>query len=347
MRSSGWVAWAAGCVACASGADVAMLTDSDTGVQADVAALTVVTFNTGSTEGLVLDPSIDGYGPEQAAASDAWYGDGLAWEPAITATAAWFATVRPDVVAFQEIFDVADCAAVPEDARPGFVCAGYAPGDPTVPERVLGPDYTVSCFPGHGDKCLAVRRDRVALAGCDAAGPCDGGLDGEGVTGCGQGARVARGRATLVATGASLQLVGVHGTSGASGDDQDCRVAQVDQVRGFLDGADAETATLVLGDLNTDPGRLLALDRSAVAWRDLVDGGALRWVTAVGVDTPATYAGLVTIDHVLATAGLTGRGCRTEGVTAGTATVYATPYFDHHPVVCTVDVALVGGASAD
>ncbi|MEZ4241729.1 MAG: hypothetical protein R3F59_37390 [Myxococcota bacterium] len=68
--------------------------------------LVAVTFNTGTTAGLDHDaPPDDGYGDAQAATSDAWYGDGLAWQAAIDDATDWFAALQPDLVAFQEVYD--------------------------------------------------------------------------------------------------------------------------------------------------------------------------------------------------------------------------------------------------
>jgi len=44
----------------------------------------VLTFNTGTSLGLDHDgPPEDGYSSADAAISDAWYGNGLAWTPAV------------------------------------------------------------------------------------------------------------------------------------------------------------------------------------------------------------------------------------------------------------------------
>ena len=83
-----------------------------------------MTFNSGTTRGVLgaqageADP--DAYGTEQAALSDAWCGDGLAWQDAVDATAAFIAQVDPDIVAFQEIFWSEDCADIPPGAHPGL-----------------------------------------------------------------------------------------------------------------------------------------------------------------------------------------------------------------------------------
>lgn len=281
----------------------------------------VVTFNTGTTEGLAHDaPPEDGYGAAQAATSDTYYGDGLAWRRAVDDTRAFFARTQPDVVGLQEIFYSGDCADIPERARPGFVCETWRPSDPTVALDVLGPGYQVACHPQKNDKCLAVRRDFARVRGCDAD-LCLDGLEGEGVPGCGRGARVAKAVLDLAA-GGTLKVVHVHGSSGLSNEDVRCRVAQFEQVFGAL-GAQ----NVVLGDLNTDPVRLFDGDESAATFLRGATQHGLHFVTEVGEDAIPTYGGLLNIDHVLTDVG---EGeCSSEIVTEMT-------YFDHRPQVCSV-----------
>jgi len=279
--------------------------------------LVVVTFNTGTTPGLDHDGDGDAYTQVEADWSDEHYGDGLAWLPAIEAAAAWFATADADLVAFQEIFDVAECAAVPSGGPAGFVCDDLGAGG-TVPHRLLGDAYTVQCHPGRSDKCLAVH---------ERLGAWKGPLAGEPVPDCGSGARVARG-GVVRPDGSELTVVHVHGSSGVSGDDAACRVAQIDQVFVDLDGTPGVDGRehVVLGDLNTDPGRMGAFDPSAVRWNEEVGPGLpLGWVTEVGEAVPPTYAGLFNIDHVASDA-FTG-SCTHD-------TVLDTVYFDHLPARC-------------
>lgn len=310
---------AAGLLAVACGAEVP-------------APFTALTFNTGTTEGLghAQGPD-DGYGEVQAALSDQWYGDGLAWRRAVDDTAAFFAALQPDVVAFQEIFYSGECAAVPPEARAGFVCETWAEGDPTVAQVVLGAGYQVACHPGKPDKCVAVRRAFGAIEGC-AGDLCLEGLEGAPVPGCGGGARVARARVQRV-EGGSLVVVTVHGSSGVTAEDVACREAQFRQAFDLV----VPGATLLMGDLNTDPVRLFEGDASAAAFRMGAVGAGLAFLTAVGDDAPPTYAGLFGIDHVLGH-GLTG-SCWVAGVTEGHPPVTALRYFDHRPHVCQVAAA--------
>lgn len=282
-------------------------------------ALRAVTFNTGTTESLAHDAGPDdGYGAEEAAASDAYYGNGLAWRAAVEHTRAFFASVEADVVGLQEIFASRGCPDVPEAARAGFVCERWREGDPTVAQVIFGGGYQVACHPGKDDKCLAVRTARARIAGCDAD-LCFDALRGAPVEGCGSGARVAWADLEL-AEGGTLRVVHVHASSGLSEEDAACRVAQFEQAFAAVEGD-----TLVLGDFNTDPVRLYGGDPSATALLDGAPQAGLRFVTEVGEDAAPTYAGLLNIDHVLST--FADGPCTSEVVTD-------MRYFDHRPQVC-------------
>lgn len=301
----------------------------------DSAPIVVVTFNTGTTEGL---PHEDGeaYTAEDAAISDQWYGDGLAWLPAVEAARAWFAAQKPDLVGFQEIFYAGECPEIPSEAHAGFYCELWSEGGPTVAEAILGEDYQIACNPGHPDKCAAVKLSFGSFRGCEGAF-CLEGLDGGEVPGCGRGSRVGRGVVDRV-DGGELTFVNLHGSSGLSSDDEGCRVAQIDQV--FLDLGDGEPAAngdanLIVGDLNTDPGRWASFDDSAARWGELVGGASgFAWVTEVGPDAPLTYQGVATIDHVVSDA--YAGDCWHAGVSEGHPAVFEASYFDHAPARCAV-----------
>lgn len=292
-------------------------------------ALTAITFNTGTSEGQSWTPD-SGYGPEQALLSDQHYGDGLAWLEAVERTRAYLQTANADVVGFQEIFHAPDCATVPAAAKPGFVCERWQVGDPTVAQEVVGDGFQVACNLGKPDKCLAVRESFGRLRGCGAK-LCLDGLAGGQVAGCGSGSRVGRGVIEL-AGGGTLTVVLLHGTSGVSAEDAACRVKQIEQVFVDLGAGDGPAASgernLILGDFNTDPGRLAPADPSAVRWRDFVNPkSGFHFVTPVGPDVEPTYAGLVNIDHQVSDS-LRG--------TCTSAPVLPFKYFDHQPQVCSL-----------
>lgn len=287
-----------------------------------------VTFNTGTTQGL---PS------PQAGYSDQYYGHGLAWRELVEVTRAFFAELQPDVVGFQEIFHSEECATVPPEAKPGFVCETWQPGDPTVAQVVVGAGYQVACHLGKPDKCLAVRRAFGTFRGC-SGDLCLDGLAGAAVPGCGSGARIGRAVVDL-AGGGEITVVNVHGSSGLAQADQDCRVLQMAQVfveLGLGDGPAANgDRNLVLGDFNTDPARHVDFDESAAFVAQHVGPGEkFHFVTDVGPDVPATYGGFFNIDHVISDA-FTGR-CWAPGVTDGHPPLTETAYFDHKPQVCTL-----------
>jgi hypothetical protein len=300
-------------------------------------SLLVVTFNTGTTDGLAHDAGPDdGYTSAHAETSDLYYGNGLAWLPAVDAAAAFFDELQPHLIAFQETFWTGECSDIPEDAWPDFICS-QSPSDveggaPSVANSILGNDYQVACHPGKPDKCLAVRRDWGSIRDC-SDDLCLDGLTGTTVDGCGSGARIARAVIDLPA-GAEMSVVNVHGSSGLSEEDADCRTAQFEQVFEDL-GDDAPGANgarnLILGDLNTDPGRYGSIDASAARWNQGIADGGFVVHTEVGIDATPTYGGLTNIDHV-ASDSFVG-DCVHPGL-GTSAPVTDAVYFDHLPAVC-------------
>jgi len=301
--------------------------------------LTVVTFNTGTSTTLLHDLNpFDGYTSTQAQLADEWYGNGLAWRTAIAGTIDWFAALQPDLVVFQEIFHPEECASIPSQHHTGFICETWSPGDPTVAQMVLGNGYQVACHLGKSDKCAAVKKSFGSFAGC-AQDLCIEGLDGF-ETSCGSGSRNGRGLVQLT-RGGELTLVNHHGSSGINGDDQDCRVLQIDQI--FVDFGDGQPAAngarnIVMGDLNTDPARWTLLDPSAARWNDFVGGGFdFGWITDATNDATPTYLDVVgigvNIDHVASDA-FTG-SCVHPGVD-GEDPVLDFILFDHKPAVCVI-----------
>ena len=296
-----------------------------------------VTFNTGTSESMGHDAlPDDGYTSAHAKLSDLHYGDGLAWIKAVNATTSFFAKLKPDVVVYQEVFYSAECAKIPKSAHKDFICATWKKGDPTVAQLVLGKGWQVACHPGKPDKCAAVRKSFGSFRNCKKDF-CLEGLAGYTIKDCGKGARVGRGIIDLVG-GGSITLVNVHGSSGIKGDEQSCREKQFDQV--FKDLGDGKPAAsgkvnLVMGDLNTDPGRVALLDKSAKRWNKYVGAGKkFHFLSDVGLLAKPTYAGLFNIDHAVSDV-LTG-SCWSAGITAGHPDVLKAVYFDHKPLVCTI-----------
>ncbi len=298
---------------------------------------TVVTFNTGTTASLADESPDDGWTPEQATISDMYYGDGLAWVPAVEAVTRFFADAQPEIVAFQEIFYSGECEMIPAEFYPSFVCETWTAGDPTVANVVLGAGYQVACNLGKPDKCIAVRRDFGTIRGCDSD-LCLDHLDGARVPDCGGGSRVGRARVDLV-DGGTITVVGLQGTSGITVDDMGCRQQQFDQVFVDLGTGDGEpaangTANIIMGDLNTDPVQFADGDTSAATFSQFVgDGKPFHFVNDVGRTATPTYA-LFIIDNVVSDV-FDGQ-CEVPGVTEGVPAVLADSYFDHKPLVCHV-----------
>lgn len=296
----------------------------------DGLSFVAATFNTGTSEGMPHDQlPDDGYGSEQAAISDQYYGDGLAWKPVVDDTVAFLTAMRPDVIGFQEIFDSEECAGIPPEGQPGFVCEDWSPGDPTVAQVILGEGYQIACHQGKSDKCLAVNREFAEIRGCDRD-VCRDFLDGAEIDGCGSGSRI--GRATLdLVDGSELVVVNVHGSSGLDAATRDCRVQQFRTVFEDLDGQPAANGkrNVVLGDFNTDPGRAADGDESAAYLWDQVTGN-WGWITDIGPEAEPTYIAF-NIDHVFSDA--FDGACEHAGI-GGLPLVSDVVYFDHMPAIC-------------
>ncbi len=298
---------------------------------------TVITWNTGTAGGIRVPAEENfGYGPEQEKIADEYYGNGLAWNTAIVAAREFLATASPDLISFQEIFHSDDCADIPEAARAGFVCEDWAHGDPTVARTVLGPDYQIATHGfGRHDKVLAVHNRFGRIVGCDAEFCLDG-LDGFPIEGCGRGGRV--GRAVIERhSGERITVVSYHGRSGMLQRDFECRTQQVDQI--FVDFGDGQPAAngqanIILGDFNTDPGRLQAVDESAARWNDFVGPGKpFQFISKVGEDAPGSYI-LFDIDHIVSD--VFEGTVSYPGISPGTEPVYEGQLFDHIPVIATL-----------
>ncbi|MBW2458872.1 MAG: hypothetical protein JRI68_30510 [Deltaproteobacteria bacterium] len=311
--------------------------DDETAPPTPPAGTVVVTFNTGTSENMGHDAlPDDGYGTEQAVLSDQWYGDGLAWQAVVEDARQFFQEVDADIVGFQEIFYSGECELIPAEARPGFVCEDWQPGDPTVAQVVVGEGWQVACHLGKSDKCAAVRRSFGTFRGCDAD-LCLDGLEGAEVDGCGNGSRIGRGVIDL-ADGSTLTLVNVHGSSGLDVEDQECRAAQFEQVFVDLGLGDGEPAAngernLILGDFNTDPARMADLPGAMVVNDHVGAGKPFHFVTDVGAAAEPTYV-LFNIDHVVSDA--FAGSCWAAGVTSGHPAVSDVLYFDHKPIVCRI-----------
>lgn len=287
----------------------------------------VMTFNAGTPD--CDDNSNADYSCADADTASEWYGTGLAHLALIADVKAFMAIQKPAVVALQEVFHPPLCADIPPEHHAGFICERWQPGDPTVVQEILGPEYQVACHQNRPDKCAAVHASFGRFEGCSTA-LCLNGLDGGQSDDCGGGTRVGRGR-VLRRDGQALTLVSVHGTSGVTLEDQSCRVEQFEQIFvDLLDGSGQPAVgglqNLVLGDLNTDPGRFALIDASAARWNDFVGPNlAFQMVTPVGLLATPTYLNLINIDHIASDA--YSGDCFAGVPSEETA-------FDHQPIIC-------------
>ncbi len=304
--------------------------------------LTVLTFNVGTTPGLDHDRGEatgegDGYTQAMADIADAYYENSLSWNPAEAALTDFLAETKPDIAAFQEMFHDPWCESIPPHPDLDFVCKDYAPDRPWQIQRVLGEGYTTLCAPGQPDNCAGVRVDFGTVRGCAPGTLCPEGLEGEAPpSGCSRGARMSR---AVIDTrdGRTLTLVVVHGTSGFSQEDMDCRRDQFVQV--FEDRGDGTgplaggEANVIVGDFNTDPVRMEGDPSADYVAEEVGPGRRFHFVSPVGREAPATYAGIATIDYVISDV-LAG-DCRIPGA-EGTPAVLDAIYWDHLPVLCEV-----------
>lgn len=308
---------------------------SDTASPAPGASFTVMTFNTGTGKSTPSEGHDNlGYGREQAALSDEYYGNSLAWKPAIEAVREFVQGVSPDIIAFQELFYCEDCADIPEAARAGFVCEDWTPGSPTVAQTILGADYQIATHANQHDKCLAVHKRFGRIRGCDSDF-CPGGLEGFPVEGCGSGARVGRAVIERV-SGETLTVLSFHGTSGFLGHDRECRARQVDRI--FVDFGDGApgvngSAHVILGDFNTDPRRMRCIDRSAQRWNRFVGADKpFHFVTDTEQGGPGAYLGCFHIDHIVSDV------FRGEVLNLGeSGEIFPFRMFDHTPILARME----------
>lgn len=320
----------------------------DDGGPPEVVQFRVATFNTGSA-GPTGMLSGEEYTSDLRSIGDDYYGNGLAWKPAVEGTRLWLAEVDPDIIVFQEILGTEDCSEIPPAQREHFVCEDWQSGADSVARMVLGQGYQVMCHLGNNDKCAGVKSSFGSFAQCDS-GFCLEGMVGAQVENCGHGARVARGTIDLAA-GGTLTLVNFHGSSGVVSEDIACRVNQVNQVFVDLGTGDGQPAAngarnLIMGDFNADPVRWATFDDSAARWLDFVtnpDDPAstpnrpYHFISDVGEDVDPTYAAMFNIDHIVSDVA-TG-ACWVPGVTPDHDYVLGNDlYFDHRPIVCDVEM---------
>ncbi len=315
--------------------------------------LTVMSFNVGTTNRLPHRTDPDGYSDELADLNASYFSDNLAWVPAQLAVREMIDALKPDVIAFQEVFYDPDCEELcpteqdPDDETPAIVCQGdtfpcdaWHPGGEITARRIVGPDYDLACAPGRPENCVAVLRTVATLEGVEDDLEI-GVLDGmRPPNECTSGARVATGVVHL-GDGTSIAVVNVHATALLA---QECREAQFRQI--FEDRGDGRPAAfgehnLVMGDMNMDPFLMCPqTDKSVAYWKEHVgEGKAFQYLSSADREGPDTHPyTFMKLDHVISDS-LTG-SCVVLGETEGTSAPLSegSTYFDHRPILCTVDL---------
>jgi hypothetical protein len=306
-------------------------------------SFTVMTFNAGTTDSMNHDIDEvngggDGYTAAMAEVNAREYSNNLAWGPAERAIAQFIAQRRPEIAGFQETFADVWCEEVHVDPLLDFACRDYHLGRRDQVARICGEDYQVACTESHRDNCVCVRKDFGHILGCDAD-YCPAGLAGlPPPSGCTKGARVGTIQIERC-DGSLITVVNVHAIASLTEKNMACRVDQFKQI--FQDRGDGVPAAhgdvnIVFGDMNMDPFLFIPDDPSAVYWNQWVgEGRPFRYLSADSAGGTPTHVTTMRIDHVISDV-LRGH-CEVPGETPGVSPVMDSMYFDHRPVVCTVE----------
>jgi hypothetical protein len=306
----------------------------------------VITINAGTSSGRRHDADeADGLPPYTSATSelvDEHYFNSLSWNPAERALTAWLATQNAQVVAFQEIFHDPWCDEIdrPEDTPLDLICSTHDPAGPLQVQRLTGDRYQFACGIEKPDTCIAIDRDWAVMDGCNAAGCVILWEPARPPSECTGRDRMGRVRVTD-STGQRFNIIAWHGTSGGTPEDAQCRadiLSLAFEDRG--DGTplvDPTLPNLLLGDFNFDPELFVGADVDYIA-QFVGAGRSFSWLSPTDIDGPRSYAGGVSIDHVV---GDRWEGdCVIPGSSEGVPAVWDRVYWDHRPVVC--DLRLTG-----
>lgn len=326
------------------GSPLEELVDGGAAETAGPLQFTVMTFNIGTSSQQLHDKDEeegngDGYTSAHSEEVNAHYGNNLAWNPAEQAVIQFIAENKPAIVAFNETFHDPWCEEI--EPMPGLhlVCDEYTEDRPLQIERLTGDDYQVATADGKPDNTIAVRRDFGSLVGCPVNGPCLNGIKGLGVPGCSDGARIGTIEVQLMDE-RRVAVVVAHTNAGMTLADQQCRVKQFQQM--FVDRGDGKpaaygTVNLVMGDMNTDPFLFAGADPSADEWNLHVGPGkAFHYLSSADAGGPPTHSTTIKLDHVVSDV-LSGN-CVVPGETEGVMPVMESSFFDHRPVLCTVEL---------
>jgi hypothetical protein len=253
--------------------------------------------------------------------------------------AAALASVRPDIVALQEVFDDDRCADIKEKDK-GKVCYGYETREPRhQARRLLGPDYTIVCDNRSHFECIGVHKDAGAIPGCEPGGLCRGTAMIAAPAPAVCDAHPAIFAVDAEIRGLPVRIVNAH----PSASNRQCRT---EQLQGLFQGyqgappvADPKRNMLIMGDLNLHPFSDFT-DSSIEIWRAYAgEGKDYYYLSGPAEHDPPfpTNAGR-TIDHVISnfamgkclTLGRAPQTPRFDG-THGDTDPAGT---DHSPIVC-------------
>lgn len=226
-------------------------------------------------------------------------------------------TMAADVVLLQEVLSPHRCEGFAESS-PSRTCHDAASREPPI-RRLLGPDYSIVCDARRQVECIGVRTSFGNIAGVPPGGlvlggaetaplplsPCDRSRGECNDERCDDESTVSA--ATIATAGGTVRLVHVHPMAPAKTDagvfwGEPCRHRQLRQAFESLSG-DGHAPTVVAGDFNLDPVRLIA-EREAALWSTYVrEGRRFRDLTPSapsGVQYGTRRGSLgIAIDHVL------------------------------------------------
>ncbi|MGQ9585288.1 MAG: hypothetical protein ACUVXG_07800 [Anaerolineae bacterium] len=175
-------------------------------------------------------------------------------------------SLRPDVVALQEVTDPKQCERFTEK-NPAKVCYDHLNQEPLHQiRRLVGSDYTIVCDSRNHYECVAVRKGVGRIEGCGQGELCMGvvTIDSPG-PGCDAGFTVSGLDAVL--NGQRVRILNAHLNSGNA----DCREWTLRQI---FEGVNDQSPmvigqrVLLLGDFNFDPFR--QEDKSTELWERYV-----------------------------------------------------------------------------
>jgi len=242
----------------------------------------------------------------------------LEWEKPLSQS---IAELDPDIVALQEVFDVAWCGQMPRELDKRKVCYRFDEREVKhQARRLLGPDYTIVCDARSHFECIGVKTSFASVIGCPRGDICreSGSLTHGAPDNC---------DTKPVVFGIDLEIDEnivrvVNGHPAASG--EKCRA---EQIRRLFEGygnvpplALHNKPSIIMGDMNMDPFRELQDSPDVKIWNKNVGKNKAFYYhsgPAENKDEPFKTAAGKTIDHVISN--FAKGACLTLGEAEGTA----------------------------